>query len=144
MAPRLLSAELLESGAIMAVMVLTSKQVVKRYLKAMTHGKPGDLTKWIAPNIAARQGDETVSGAAAAEAYAAHYRAAFPGWNFDVERMVAEGAWVAVSGYSVAGEVRLPWMAHYRVVRGRVAEVHMVADTARLAAVTGRQVTLAV
>jgi limonene-1,2-epoxide hydrolase len=128
----------------MATAAPTPKQVVKRYLKAMTHGKPGDLTKVVTPDVSARQGEERVDGVAAAEAFAAHYRAAFPGWKFEVERMVAEGAWVAVSGYSVAGELRLPWMAHYRVTRGRVAEVNIVAETARLTADTGIKATLAV
>ena len=127
----------------MATTALTPKQVIRRYLKAMTHGKPGDLTKLVAPNVLAVQGAERVQGAEAAEAYAAHYRQLFPGWQFEVDRMVAEGAWVAVAGHSIGPELRLPWMAHYRVVRGRVAEAHIVADAAPLAA-RGMKASLAV
>ena len=119
----------------MADSIPTPKQIVRRYLKAMTHGKPGDLTKLIAPGIVAVQGAERVQGAAAAEAYSAHYRQAFKGWWVEVDRMNAEGSWVAVSGHSVVTvntelpravkpgtAVRVPWMAHYRVLRGRVAD----------------------
>lgn len=139
----------------MAAVSSTPKQIIRRYLKAMTHGKPGDLTKLIAPDIVARQGADRVQGAAAAEAYAAYYRQAFAGWAFEIERMIAEGAWVAVSGHSVgtvnmaldgavkAGTpVRVPWMAHYRVVRGRVAEVYIILDAAPLA-VGGERVKVA-
>lgn len=62
---------------------------------------PVILPKLIAPDIAARQGADRVQGAAAAEAYAAYYRQAFAGWAFEIERMIAEGAWVAVPGHSV-------------------------------------------
>jgi predicted ester cyclase len=125
---------------------LTPKQLVRRYLKAMTHGKPGDLTKLISPKLVAVQGSERMVGAEVAEQYAAFYRQAFAGWKFEVEHMIAEGGWVAVTGASVgtvnatlpnlvpAGTpARVPWMARYRVVRGRIAEVHMLADTSSVA-----------
>jgi predicted ester cyclase len=126
---------------------MTNKQLVRKYLKMMTHGKPGDLTKLITPNLLATQGPQRLAGAEAAEAYAAYYRQAFAGWTFEVERMIAEGAWVAVKGCSVgtiqialrnavpAGtKARVPWIAHYRIARGRIAEVHMLVDTTSLEA----------
>lgn len=116
---------------------LSPKQVVRRFLKAMTHGKPGDLSKLASPDIVAIQGAERVQGHPSIESYAAFYRGAYPGWTFEVDRLVAEGSWVAASGRSVAkaaggGELSVPWLAQYRVTRGRVAEVRMLADTSAL------------
>lgn len=120
----------------------TPKQLLRTYLKAMTHGKPGDLTNLVTPNLIAIQGDQRVEGSAAAEAYAAHYRQAFPGWRFELEDVVVEGNRLAARGFSVATvpasdglpaeELRLPWMAFYKVVRGRIAEVRMMSDPSAL------------
>lgn len=115
----------------------TPKQVVRRYLKAMTHGKPGDVSQFASPDILATQGVERAQGHAALEAYSAHYRTAFPGWSIEIDRMIAEGNWVAASGRSISkpagsAAVTVPWLAHYRIARGRVAEVHMLGDASAL------------
>ncbi|MFN7925224.1 MAG: nuclear transport factor 2 family protein [Bryobacteraceae bacterium] len=126
---------------------MTPKQIIRNFLKTMTHGKPGDLTKLVAPDLVASQGAKQTNGAAAAEAYAAHYRETFSNWTLEVERVIAEGSWVAVKGYTTGvisaalpdfpkpgTPVCIPWLAHYRIVRGKIAEIHMLGDTSSVEA----------
>lgn len=124
-----------------------NKQLIRKYLKAMTSGKPGALTKLAAPDIKAVQGGETAAGCEALEQYAAHYRQVFAGWQFKVERMVAEGNWVAVqmrSEGAVGGApVSLPVAAHYRIARGKVAEVQVFVNEAEVARQSAGRMTAA-
>ena len=72
---------------------------------------------------------------AALEHYAMTYRQQVQGWKIELGRMIAEGNWVSAVGMAT-GEVggvptRLPFFAHYRVARGKVAEVVMAADASQ-------------
>jgi len=123
-----------------------NKQLVRKYLKAMTSGKPGDLKRLAAADIKAAQGAETASGCEPLEHYAAHYRQAVAGWRFKVERMVAEGNWVAAQLRSesvMAGSpVSLPVAAYYRIARGKIAEVQLYANEAEVARQTKSALTV--
>ncbi len=110
----------------------SAKQVVRKYLAAITHGKPGDLAKWAAADIKAVQGTQQAQGLAALEHYSATYRSQFPGWKIEIERMIGEGNWVSASGRSTAQSagqpISVPFVAQYRVARGKVAEVIIAVD----------------
>lgn len=111
---------------------VSPKQVVRKYVAAITHGKPADLAKWAAADIKATQGNQSAQGLAALENYAMTYRSRYPGWKIELNRMITEGTWVAASGCSTAklngAEVCVPFLAHYKVVRGKVAEVEIALD----------------
>lgn len=115
-----------------------SKQLIRRFLKAMTKGEPGDLSKYAARNVIGHQGAESTQGIASLEAYAAYYRAAFKGWEHKIDHLIAEGTWVAARGRttgvikSVGARFSIPWLAHYRIERGKIVEVRMLADTSVL------------
>jgi hypothetical protein len=108
---------------------LSPKQIVRKYLKAITHGKPADMAKWAAADIKATQGAQAAQGLEALQHYSMTYRSRYPGWTIQVERIFGEGNWVAVAGTAGAGAaMMLPFLAQYRVARGKVAEVVIAVD----------------
>lgn len=112
---------------------MTPKQVVRRYLRAITHGTAADLAKWAARDIQATQGSQKARGMAALEAYAMTYRKRVAGWKIEPSRIIAERNWVAVAGAATGkldgAPLRMPFLAQYRVARGKVAEVVIAADS---------------
>lgn len=108
------------------------KQVVRRYLKALTDGTMTELAKWASQDIKAVQGSQHAQGMAALEHYATTYRKQVEGWRIQPGRMIAEGNWVAVSGVctgKTGGKAfEFPFLGHFRVARGKVAELILAMD----------------
>lgn len=110
----------------------TPKMIVRRYLKALTNGTPAELARWAAKDIVGEQGSQKAQGLAALEHYSMTYRKLVSGWRIEIERMIAEGNWVSAAGRllgKVDGRaIRIPFIAHYRVARGKVAHVVIAVD----------------
>ncbi|MBM3788517.1 MAG: nuclear transport factor 2 family protein [Acidobacteria bacterium] len=98
----------------------------------MTNGPVEKLFELAAPGIKGYQGSQVAEGHEALAAYAKHYRQAYPGWKLAIERMVAEGPWVAVQGVSTGKGLELRFAALYKVSRGRVSEVHLYGEPGSL------------
>ena len=125
----------------------TPKQTVRQFLKTMASGAPGDILRLVTPRFHGTEGAQAATGPESIEGYAQLYRSQIEGWAFEIDQMIADGAWVAVRG-NATGKVkdslfgitapgraiRMTYQGMYKVVRGKIAEAHVTADTAAILA----------
>ena len=50
-----------------------------------------------------------------------------PGWRIEVQETVEAGDWVAVRALAGDADRQVEWLAAYRVVAGRIAEIRVLA-----------------
>jgi predicted ester cyclase len=121
-----------------------NKQIVMRFIEEVLNQGQIEVTdELVAHDFIGHWIGRDQEGRDGVRAFAARQRRESPDWHVEIEEVIAEGDKVVVraigSGTPAgpflglqppAGKVRLPWIAIYRVVGGRIAERWTAADMA--------------
>lgn len=119
-----------------------NKQIVIRFIEeVLNNGHLELVDELVADNFIGHWIGAEQQGREAVRAFAANQRRDSPDWHIEIEDVVAEGDTVVVratgrgtpagpllSLQPPAGGVRLPWIAMYRLVQGKIAERWTAAD----------------
>jgi steroid delta-isomerase-like uncharacterized protein len=119
-----------------------NKQVVGRFIEeVLNQGRIELVDELVAEDFVGRWIGREQQGREAVRTFAGRQRRESPDWHIQVEQVIAEDDMVVVRAtgrgtpaapfrglHPPAGVVRLPWIAIYRVVDGKIAERWTAAD----------------
>jgi predicted SnoaL-like aldol condensation-catalyzing enzyme len=120
-----------------------NKRIVVRFIEELLNeGRLEVADELVAEDFKAHWWGEQ-QGRESVRAFATRQRLESPDWHIEIDEVIAEGDLVVVrassNGISAlpifglqppSGQVRLPWIAIYRVVEGRITERWTAADVA--------------